>query len=279
MFSLQKYKLNWQAYEGHIKQMMETMLVTPEYADVTLITDDAIPIKANKAVLSSCSPVFKSIIENSNHHHPLVYMRGINYQELQPLIHFIYLGEAAIEEQQIEEFIKLAKSLAIKDINDDDFPSPDIKTKPTETNGRFDSEDNDFNRMKNDQNQHLVSKQEKENFSLNYLASNQGFITANEYDVKPTITVEESVKNNQRGRPNNRKIVSHNCQECNFQTSKKEEIKKHWNNKHSKEHFGCSECLYYCKSEGQLSFHIDANHPHLKPKLTFKTGEFGILMN
>ena len=50
--------------------------------DVTLVCDDKVKIKAHKIVLKACSPVFENILENINTSEAVVYLRGIDHQEM-----------------------------------------------------------------------------------------------------------------------------------------------------------------------------------------------------
>ena len=80
-----------------------------EFSDVTLVTEDKKQIKANICVLSACSPVFKDILKKDNHSRPILYLRGIQYTEMESIMQFIYLGEATFDEERMEEFLAVAK--------------------------------------------------------------------------------------------------------------------------------------------------------------------------
>ena len=46
---------------------------------------------------------------------PIIYLKSVNFSELESLIKFIYLGEATFYEERMNEFIAVAKSLEIKE--------------------------------------------------------------------------------------------------------------------------------------------------------------------
>ena len=54
-----------------------------KFTDVTLVSDDKILFNAHRYVLGVCSPVLKNILLNNPHHHPLIYLRDVNHQELE----------------------------------------------------------------------------------------------------------------------------------------------------------------------------------------------------
>ena len=60
----EKYNLNWLTYTDHLREMLHEMMKSNDLTDVTLLCDDKRKFKAHKIVLSACSSVFKSIIND-----------------------------------------------------------------------------------------------------------------------------------------------------------------------------------------------------------------------
>ena len=87
------YSLTWQTFADHMQRMMEHLMTSDDFTDVTLIADDKNSMKAHRNILSACSPVFKNILkmETQSNHHPVIYLRGIQYRELEAMLQFIYL--------------------------------------------------------------------------------------------------------------------------------------------------------------------------------------------
>ena len=76
----EKYTLKWHNYSDHLGNILKEMSSDDSFADVTLVTDDKKQIKAHRNILSSCSSVFKEILQiNTNNNHPVIYLRGIQY--------------------------------------------------------------------------------------------------------------------------------------------------------------------------------------------------------
>ena len=93
-------------------------MLSSEFADVTLITDDKQQIRAHRNILSAASPVFKSILQiDSYNTNPIIYLRGIQHSELESIMQFIYLGEAKFYEERMSEFLKVSKNLEIKELS------------------------------------------------------------------------------------------------------------------------------------------------------------------
>ena len=95
-------KLTWHTYPDHLRETMQEMMTSGDFADVTLVSDDKRSIKAHRNILSACSPVFKSILQlEPQHNHPVIYLRGIQHSLIESILQFIYLGEATFHEKQL----------------------------------------------------------------------------------------------------------------------------------------------------------------------------------
>ena len=110
----EKYSLTWHTYSDHLKCMMKELMMNEDFSDITLITDDKEQIKANINILSACSPVFKDILKKDKNSSPIMYLRGVQYSEMESIMQFIYLGEATFYKERTDEFLAVAKSLEIK---------------------------------------------------------------------------------------------------------------------------------------------------------------------
>ena len=112
-----KYTLNWHTFTDHLQLMFKDLYEEGKNSDVTLVCDDQTQFKAHKIVLSACSPVFKKIIDNNPSPHPLIYLRGIQNYEMEPILQFMYLGEGKFRYNRMGEIMKVAKDLKVNEIN------------------------------------------------------------------------------------------------------------------------------------------------------------------
>ena len=87
-----------------------------ESSDVTLVCDDQVKFKAHKFVLKACSPVFESILQETNDLKSVIYLRGVNQLELKPILDFIYSGQACFQQERMKEFLDNGKDLQINEI-------------------------------------------------------------------------------------------------------------------------------------------------------------------
>ena len=113
-----KFNLTWHSYSDQLKVMMKEIMTSGAFADVTLICADKKKIRAHKNILSACSSVLKDIlqIENSS----VIYLKGVNFSEMQSIIEYIYLGETTAYQEQMNDFLDVATSLEVKGLTNAD---------------------------------------------------------------------------------------------------------------------------------------------------------------
>jgi len=97
----------------------KSLLSDKDFTDVTLACDDNKQISAHKVILSSGSKLFHNILLRNPHQHPLIYLTGVKYAEIQSIINFLYLGQTEVEQSHLEQFLLSAKKLQINGLNDD----------------------------------------------------------------------------------------------------------------------------------------------------------------
>ena len=83
-------------------------------SDVTLVADDAFQSEfpAHKAILSSCSETFKTLLLSSPDVQPRVHLQGVSKQDLKLLIDFIYSGKITGPPERLLHF---SQTLQFKD--------------------------------------------------------------------------------------------------------------------------------------------------------------------
>ena len=113
----ENYNLTWHTYSDHLKDMMQEIFRSDDFKDVTLVSDDKQSIKAHRNILSTCSPVFKSILQmEGQNNHPVIYLKGIKYSEIEAILKFIYTGETKCNEKELNELLLTAQNLEIKEL-------------------------------------------------------------------------------------------------------------------------------------------------------------------
>ena len=105
-------------FEKHTQSTFKTLLDQPDFADVTLVAEDEKVIEAHKMILGAGSAFFKGLFLRNPHPKPLVVLR-MSHRHLQQLVNFLYLGECKVGQDEVEQFLEMAKYLNISGLNAD----------------------------------------------------------------------------------------------------------------------------------------------------------------
>merc|ERR1712204_89090 len=84
------------------------------FVDVTLVSEDGRAVKAHKVVIAACSDLLKNILESVDSGSPLIFLHGIQHQELRYVLDFMYKGKTEVPEGNLQEFMKVAQELKLK---------------------------------------------------------------------------------------------------------------------------------------------------------------------
>ena len=104
-----KLNLTWNDFETCTSNSFRDLLGEQDFVDVTLVSEDDKQIKAHKVVLSACSPILKRILVRNPHQHPLIFLTGVKYQELESLVNFMYLGQVEVCQNDLDIFMRSAE--------------------------------------------------------------------------------------------------------------------------------------------------------------------------
>jgi len=263
----EKFNLVWNTFTDHLKSMIGEWMTSPDMVDVTLVCEDKKYFKAHKIILSACSPVFKSIINNMPEKNPVIFLRGIHAQEIEAILQFIYLGQATVNEDRINELLNVANSLDIKEIGSH------VKSNEKSSNGGM-SDVNDFVKTYDiplnqshagtynlgGQNQLILNKddQKTEHNGLNVIQRGD-----NEYAGNVCYACDIFFTRAATLRDHNREIhegIKHTCDKCNKQFSKKSNLQYHKKMVHEGVKYNCSQCNFRARTASNLQDHFYSDH-------------------
>jgi len=111
---MEKFCLKWNDFQSSVISSFKNVRNEEDFCDVTLISDDEVPIKAHKFVLPSSSSFFKHILQKNPHQHPLLYLRGVNSTDLNFVLDYIYKGEVQIFQEHLDSFLNVSQTLKIE---------------------------------------------------------------------------------------------------------------------------------------------------------------------
>ena len=129
--SSEKFCLRWNDFENNISLAFRELRDDKDFFDVTLACDDE-QIQAHKVILSACSPFFRGVLRRNPHAHPLLYLKGVKFSDLQSVLvrsyknfmnfnfnkfmfqNFMYHGEVNVAQEELNSFLAVAEELRVK---------------------------------------------------------------------------------------------------------------------------------------------------------------------
>ena len=221
---MEQFNLNWKTYSDNLKAMMRHLMQSQEYADVTLVCEDKLNLKAHKFVLNTCSSVFNNIIsELPNKDYAVIYLKGILAAEVRPILQFMYLGQATLDKNRMNEFFKVAKSLGIKEL------SKDVDSHST-----------------------LIESDSSQSYE---------YVISNELEQNSNLQVkhmETEIQNNIN------EVEKSTSNECDKQYSEKYALNEHVRRRHEGKRYPCTKCDKEFVSSTYLEVHVKEFHEGLK---------------
>ena len=118
----EKFCLKWNDFQNNITSSFANLKSDTDFSDVTLVCEDGQQLEAHKAILATSSPFFDNLLKKNKHPHPLIFMRGINYDDLAAIIDFLYVGEANVYQEHLENFLSFAEDLQLKGLTKNTSP-------------------------------------------------------------------------------------------------------------------------------------------------------------
>ena len=86
----EKLCLQWNDFKENISLAFGDLRQDKEFTDVTLACEDGQQVEAHKVVLIASSPFFLNLLKKNKHSHPLVFMRGVKYDDLIFIVDFLF---------------------------------------------------------------------------------------------------------------------------------------------------------------------------------------------
>ena len=281
-----KLNLDWNTYSDHLREMLHEMMKSKELTDVTLVCDDKIQFKAHKIVLSACSSVFKSIINDLPQNSSVIYLRGIQHQEMESILEFIYLGAATFSVERMGEFLEVAKDLEIKEICktvDSYAPTEEteksineentelVHTEETEKSIHFydldapieeteksiDSYDLDAPTEETDkyinEDNTIQANIDKYNNTERDRCDTEGIPDQSESKFPQQGSIRKHIHTKHE-------FVKYSCHQCDYQAAWQDNLMAHIQSKHEGIKFICDQCKQQFASKGSLKNHIQSRH-------------------
>ena len=110
----EKLCFQWNNFKENTLSAFGCLRDESDFADVTLACEDGKQMEVHKVILATSSPFFQNILKRNKHTHPLIYLRGVKYEDLSAIVDFLYCGEANVYQQNLDSFLAIAGELKLK---------------------------------------------------------------------------------------------------------------------------------------------------------------------
>ena len=220
----------WHTHADHLKEMLRNMKTDDTFTDVTLVCDDGRKIRAHKVVLGASSPVMKKMLTNADT--SIIDLEGMAFEEINSILQFIYLGEATLFQERMQEFLDAAQKLKVKEL----YREPKME---------FDMNNalsNEYDMKNYDDSKMLVPK-----YACNFCNE----IFTNRSELTPHITSMHGG-------------IKYACNQCGHQATRQKNLTRHIQRVHEGVKFACNHCDQQFTQQGHLTTHIQSVHKGVK---------------
>ena len=95
-------------------ELFRSLLLSPDFSDVTLAGEDCVPVPCHRVVLCAGSTYFSRVLGGQREGAgSVVLLPGLRAGLLEGLLDFLYTGKARLDQGEVGEFLTLARSLGV----------------------------------------------------------------------------------------------------------------------------------------------------------------------
>ena len=109
MAEARRFCIDWEDFKSTAADRFRDLIGKKDFSDVTLVSADGQRIPGHQVILASGSTFFKALLEAEEAPKPLIFLRGIESNILEPLMTFLYTGRAEVREELLAEFMALTQ--------------------------------------------------------------------------------------------------------------------------------------------------------------------------
>ena len=284
------FKLTRDSGSKFVQEVLCNLLTTGDFSDVTLVCDDQFKFKVHKFILKACSPIFMNMVDEMDNAKTVIYIRGINPLVLKPILEFIYNGKTSFNQDLLEEFVKVAKDLQVKEIIQGEVGNKDNISKgnnavipPEEKNNSYevtveenidydyesfleikdieiDNDDHFNNTNENIPDSAELTKPEVPSDVCHSFTENTSAVTQN-------VEKENEIANFEKEKQETLDKLVYSpfqCQQCDEVYLKKSQMFKHVKRKHQNMKYFCNECDYQTTRHWSMKMHKEGVHEGIK---------------
>ena len=270
----QKLNIKWHTFMLHGVDLLRELMESKRYFDVTLVSNDYFHFKAHKFILSACSTVLKNKLER-NSGDTSIHLEGIQHEELESILQFMYLGETAFYLERKDDFLKAVRALRIKEIEKSVMFDIDQREKSSKLQGQFDEvpvvieekvQNEEVEEVKEvasilNKRQEIGTNHYLENDQFKHQKhSKQGFLKYRCQQGNNQANFSNHYQENFVAQVHSKlKVIKYECKLCNYKTNLLKTLKDHVNSEHGRTRHPTSEKRKYTGNKGRTVRKIAEN--------------------
>ena len=246
-------QLTWPSFQNHTNGLLTKLHLSGVFSDVTLVCDDQTEFKAHRFLLSACSTVFNSILNNTDDS-SFIYLSGVERDELESILQFMYLGETTFDEDQVNEFLNVARDLEVKGI------SKKVEESDNILSVELSNKDNE--QAMTDMKTFMIGEVTYQCEECTSSFTSQGGLLQHKNSIH--------------------ELIKYPCIQCDYQATQKVNLKNHVRSIHEKRRYPCMHCEHVASEPTHLKKHMNKKHIGIKypcGKCTFITNDTTKLKN
>ena len=108
------FSLKWNDFETNVSKSFVNLRTETQLFDVTLVGQDQKKVSAHRLVLSACSDFFKNIFYSNSHSHPLLYLDGVDSEDINQMLDYMYKGEVKIMQDHLDRFLHISNKFQLE---------------------------------------------------------------------------------------------------------------------------------------------------------------------
>ena len=261
---------------NYVRNIMKELIVSTDLSDVTLICEDKKQIRAHKNILGVSSNFFREIFKSDKSAHQMIYLRGIQFSEMELIMHYVYLGEATFKEERIEEFLAVAKSLEIKGLQQKDVSSKTVKSQKynNQKNAQELEEPSPMKNtvflkkgnIENSEYSSVAESQEIKGLKQKNVAFKSTTIKYNNPEHEELVSFIEALdepsptENAVFLKKGDREVLRYSCGQCGKDFVTQQVLKTHIESVHEGIMYDCNQCDYQATEKSSLRRHINRHN-------------------
>ena len=106
--------MQWNYFKESVNSAFGKLREDKDYTDVTLACEDGQQMEAHKVILAASSDFFGKILQRNKHPYPLIYLNGVQSEDLEAILDFLYFGEANVCQENLDAFLAIAEKLKLQ---------------------------------------------------------------------------------------------------------------------------------------------------------------------